>query len=332
MCKICSKPFKTIEIYNSGDVYTCCMDYINHNNIGNIFSENISLEEIWYSNKATELRKKILNQDYSMCNLDLCRQRILKKNKDNKYNLTPPLPQYITLAYDLECNLKCIFCRDEKIKNDEQTTKLYNEKIDTLLVPLIKEAKIVALSGSGEAFYSKHSRLLIKKLTKINPKIKFNINTNGLLFNKANCKALGLTNRINDVFLSIHALDEKLYNKIMVGSNLKVVLKNLKWMAEAQKKRQIKRVTVNTAICDINYKEIPKLLNLAINFGVGITFSQYYDWGTEFGKDYDKRAVWVKNHPEYNNFIKILQNKELDYHRCNMSPLFYALKNQCEET
>ncbi len=326
MSKICIKPFQTIEIDSAGNVYTCCPAYINMHNIGNIFTDNVSLDKIWYSDKATEFRKRILAEDFSFCNLELCRQRVLEDNKNGKYNLTPPLPKYITLAYDKECNLQCIFCRDAKIKNDEQTTKIFNEKIDSLLIPLIKEAQIVALSGAGEAFFSKHSRLLIKKLASVNPNILFNINTNGLLFNKNNCEALGINNRINEVFVSLHSLDENLYNQIMLGSNLKVVLRNIKWMAQAQKTGEIKKVTINCAVCDLNYKQIPKLVAFAKKLGIWITISQYCYWETTFGRDYENHAVWHETNPEFNKFVKILKNKNLNYDKCYMSPLFFELR------
>lgn len=319
MKQVCMQPFTAIEINGDGEVYTCCPAYINKYSIGNIH-ESKNLEEIWNGEKAKELRKRILNDDYSLCNMEICRQKHLD-NAEN-YSEIAPLPQYITLAYDKECNLQCITCRDKKYENPPELIEKYNEKIDTLLVPLLKEAKILALSGSGEAFYSKHSRLLIKKLTAENPNLKFNINTNGVLFNQANCKVLGLTGRINEVFVSLPAIDEKIYNKIMIGSDLKTVLNNIKWMA----KSKINKITINAVISDINYKEIPELVKFAKEQNIFITISQFDYWGTEFGKDYEKIAPWREKHKNHIKFVKVL--KKTDYEKCNLSPLFQELKNK----
>lgn len=45
----CPQPFEQIEIYESGDVYTCCPDFINFYSIGNIFKQPFS--EIWNGEK-----------------------------------------------------------------------------------------------------------------------------------------------------------------------------------------------------------------------------------------------------------------------------------------
>ena len=324
MSLICIKPFLSLEINNEGNVYTCCPSYINEHKIGNIFREDTtSLEDIWYSKEAEKIRKKILNGDFSLCNNDLCRQKMLYDNSDGKYTKTPDLPRYITFAYDKECNLKCITCRDKKYKNDKEKRELLDKKIDSLLVPLLKNAESLALSGSGEAFFSKHSRKLLKKLAKSNPYLKFNINTNGLLFNKKNCNLLGLTGRINEVFVSLHAIDENLYKQIMIGSDYQTVIENIKWMAEAQKEKVIEKVTINSVISALNYIEIPKLADFAQKQDINITFSQFCDWGTKFGKEYENVAIWQENHPNHNDFVKILKN--LNYEKIFLSPLFEKL-------
>ena len=72
MNNYCYKPFSEIEIYSSGEVYTCCPSYLPENYyIGNIF-EVKTFDEIWYSDKAINLRKNILEKDFSICNLKIC--------------------------------------------------------------------------------------------------------------------------------------------------------------------------------------------------------------------------------------------------------------------
>ena len=66
----CKIPFGFIEIFPNGNVFTCCPSYIKNGCIGNIFKEPFL--DIINSNRAIEIRKNILNHDYSMCNLDLC--------------------------------------------------------------------------------------------------------------------------------------------------------------------------------------------------------------------------------------------------------------------
>lgn len=63
-------PFGFIEIFGNGDVYTCCPDYIYNGCIGNIFKQPFL--DIINSERAMQIRKNSLENDYSMCNLDLC--------------------------------------------------------------------------------------------------------------------------------------------------------------------------------------------------------------------------------------------------------------------
>ena len=317
---VCAQPFTAIEIDTLGDVYTCCPSFVNFYKIGNIW-EN-SPDEIWTGEKITELRRRVLNEDYSLCNLDLCRQRqSLNIKQIDLSNVL--LPQYITLAYDKECNLKCITCRDEKYQNSTEQIELYNNKIDKLLLPLIKEAKIIALSGSGEALYSRHSRLLIKKLAQINKHIMFNINTNGILFNKRNCEELGIYGRINEVFISLPAIDRKIYNEIMIGSNYDVVIENTK-MAAIDK--NFGKITLNMVVSVLNYKEIPLVAEFAKSNNIWLTVSQFCHWGTKFGKDYKEVAVWDESHKDFNKFQNILKSPVLNYEKIFMSPLFKRIQ------
>lgn len=324
MNNVCIQPFTAIEVTRNGDVYTCCPPFINNYSIGNIYeSENI--EDLWFSQKAEVLRKKILNNDYSLCNLELCRQ--IKLASDENYNEKfRCLPRYITLAYDKECNLQCITCRDKKYKNTLEEIEIYDKKIDTILVPLLKEAKILALSGSGEALFSAHSRQLIKKVAHINKELKFNINTNGLLFNEENIKALGLKNRINEVFVSLPTINKSVYDQIMLGSNLEVVIKNIKWMAKSQILGEIKKATINTVISVLNYKDISELIHFAKELDIYITISQFNYWGTVFGKNYEEIAVWNEKHKNHIEFVREL--KKINYDKCFLSPLFEELKNK----
>lgn len=327
---ICIKPFTSIEIDPYGDVYTCCPAFLRHNTVRNLNSIgnilNDSFEEIWYSPKAIELRQCMLNGDYSKCDLNLCRQRTLEEPENFDSRLKPELPTEITLAYDRECNLSCITCRDEIYRNSKEKKDLLNSRIKTTILPLLKNAKKIALSGSGEVFASEHSRLLVKEITNNYPDVKFFIMSNGLLCNEANCDALGLTNKIEGVFFSLPALDNEIYSKIMVGGNLEIVLKNIEWLAECYKKRIIDPVGLGSVISDINFREIPKLVDFAQKKNLSLVFSQYNPWGTKLDKDYKNLAVWDTNHKNHAEFVKILK-ESTDYWRCHLQPLFEDLKN-----
>ena len=55
----CTRPFEFFEVYDDGRVSCCCPSWINNYEIGNI--KDKSVEEVWNSEEAQELRRSILD-------------------------------------------------------------------------------------------------------------------------------------------------------------------------------------------------------------------------------------------------------------------------------
>ncbi len=68
--KFCPIPFQEMEIHQDGSVYLCCPSFNNYYSCGNVFED--SFENVWNSEKAVDLRMRIMNGDYSLCNKDVC--------------------------------------------------------------------------------------------------------------------------------------------------------------------------------------------------------------------------------------------------------------------
>ena len=316
----CAVPFTSVQIHGSGIVYTCCASF-NIHSIGSLMQNN--LDEIWNGEKAQELRRKLINNDYSMCDLKLC---TLRRNVNGSMlNTVCAMPERAVLAYDKECNIQCITCRDDKYINTKVQTKLYNEMLDTNL-SFLKNVKLIVLLG-GEAFFSKHGRYMIKKIASENTKALWHVNTNGLLFTKENCKTLGIYGRIQCVTFSVPALEKTVYEKIVHGSNYKTVIKNINMtIAEKDKKQAVKNIVLNAVISNLNYTQIPAFAEFAEKNDISLTLSQFVYWHTEFGKDYKSVSVWDKNHPEFERFKKILKHPALSYDKIIMTPRFKEIR------
>ena len=303
---ICQKPFCECEIYSDGRVYTCCPDYFKEDYyIGNIF-EVSSFDEIWYSDKAIELRQKLLNNDYSLCNNDIC----YKDFKYGKINLSlhPEYPKTLRFSYDNSCNIKCLFCRDykEKFENEEKWNKL----IDTILIPALKSAEILAITTVGEVTYSKHSQSIIKKAAKECPNLKFDLLTNALLFNETFVKSLGIENRIACIHISIHALKKTTFEKIMRGSNYDIVMKNLQYIFELKKKGIVPIVSLIFVVNSLNYKEIPDFIEFARKNDVFPLIWEYRKKNNsiKMNKNCEEYMVFQPYHRHYNDFVRIMND------------------------
>ena len=81
---ICYMPFYMAEISENGNVYPCCPRFIDFYSFGNLFENNF--QEIWFSEKANNFRNKILHNDYSLCNRNMCTSFSPRKREEVLYN------------------------------------------------------------------------------------------------------------------------------------------------------------------------------------------------------------------------------------------------------
>ena len=243
--KVCYLPFYMAEISDDGNVYPCCPRFVDFYSFGNLLENNF--QEVWHSKKANDFREKILNNDYSLCNLDICTYSN-KRNKEDilKHWENDKSCKYLKLAYDTVCNVACKTCRDEIKLAFSDKQKEITEKI----IPLLDDVEIIELSTSGDVFASKNGINLINYVE---------IDTNGILLTKELYEKLNLRGKIKDIRISIPGATEKTYNKIVCKGNFSAVMKNLKFIAKEKEKGNIESVTITMVISKYNYKEMAKM-------------------------------------------------------------------------
>ena len=301
MISCCKFPFERIQIELNGKVHFCCSAYCKEYCIGNIFTDEI--DDIWYGEKAIEFRKSILNKSYKYCDLGICGnfyEEALTQINDTDAALLPPYPKVVYLGYSRSCNVRCITCRDELIVETKEETKRLNSIADKVIL-LCKNAETVYLNGGGELFTSPHFKFIVKRLIETYPNLSFYIHTNGLLCDEAHIKEWGLENRITDLTFSIHAATKKNYESNVRGSHWEQVQKNLKYLSSLKA-----NLMLAFTIHSLNYKEIPAFVKMANKFNFTAIFWMYRKWESKMCKEYDKYTCWKPNHPEYQNFLKVL--------------------------
>jgi MoaA/NifB/PqqE/SkfB family radical SAM enzyme len=210
-------------------------------------------------------------------------------------------PETVNFGLDASCNVQCIMCRDRLFHSSQSDNLKLNGIIDTTLIPMCKDAKRVIGSRSGEMFAGKHSRILIKEIAKTYPHIKFIVHTNGLLCDQKNCDDLGITGRIENIVVSLHAVTKETYNKIVKHSDFDRIIKNIEWIAEMKKQGDIRYFTLVMVVLSMNYKEMANFAEMAFKYGAEITFTQYFpSWNT------DEMDISKEFHPAYNKFVRIV--------------------------
>lgn len=327
---MCKAPFSAIEIDCKGDVTVCCPAK-NGFVIGNIYQT--PFDEIWYGEKAIWLRKDAIEKKYSKCNLIICspvknilndKLNVLSEDKD--LSVTPPYPKYVKFCHDRHCNIKCITCRDSFITNTKEETDKLNSYIDDIYLPILKNCEIISLNGAGEVFASSHCKTLIKKIVQTYPNIKFDLHTNGVLCTKNACDELGITNKLFSIDISMHAATKKTYEKILLASNWERVRENIKWLSSLKNERNLQRLDLYFVVQKMNYKEMIPFIEYAHSVNANVYFWVYRNWGTKFGKKYNKMAIFEKFHPEYNKLAKILENPIFNEDFVHLDSLLLKIK------
>ena len=323
MNKICRHPFYSIQIQNTGEVYCCCCYWTNFYSFGNIF-EN-TFDEIWNGEKAKEFRKQFIENNYKYCNLEVC--------EPYKYEMTPSLtseyPKQIEFSYDRRCNVRCIFCRNEKNKEEEEYNrekeKRIEENFDRIFFPVLKQAEFVELNSAGELFASRHSVEIVKKIVRINPDIKFKIISNGILFTKEMIEKLSLTEKMYTVTISMHAITEKTYNKLVENGNFNALIKNVEYLSELKNKGLLQNLQLNFVVTAYNYKEMKEFVKFANKMRAKAFFINYHEQinSEKLRKELD---VSLPSHPEYNKLVKLLKDPIFKDDNCSVND--YLLKLQ----
>ena len=303
----CKIPFECLEIHPDGNVYTCCPDFIKGRvPVGNIKEQGYN--EIWNGEKLNDFRQKILKGDFSMCNRDIC-CCYKPCSKDDIPSDYKKGPQEIKICYDFECNYNCITCRDEIKINTPEEMKLYDEVYLPKVVEIAKNAKIVTLSLSGDALFSRHTRKLMRTIAGKYPDIKFYLHTNGYLLDEENLTELGIKDNILWIDVSVDSVKRETYKKILRADGFDRVIKNLELMAEWKKQGKIERITINFVVHLMNYKEMPEFVKLAQRLDAVAFFSAYRPWtSAEYYRLYNEVAVFEPTNKHYKEFVKILKN------------------------
>lgn len=320
----CIVPFEHLCFSCDGSIFPCCPALINNYAFGDILRSN-SVDEIWNGEKAQKFRESVLDGSFRFCNLDSCINLNSIKNdlrfqsdlKDK--SIIADLPKEVFFHIDMACNVRCITCRDEKMFMENEVKK-YTEITDSILIPILKNAEKVYLNGAGELFASSLCKNLIQKITKIYPKIEFNIITNGILATEKNINEFGLRKKICSVEVSLHAATKETYDKIVRGGDFDKVIDNLKVLAEMKKNEEIYNIWLNFVVSSYNYKEMIDFQKLADNLGVNTRFWEYRKWGNaKLDERYEEVAIFEPFHPKYNEYLKIVKNKIFEQPNCEIN-------------
>lgn len=330
--KYCYHPFNTITVDGDGDVYICICQAWLPIPVGNILDFS-SFDDISNSIKAKQIQSTIIDGSYRYCDNNTC-SIIQENNFDTTTDQLNNTVRWINFALDPSCNLTCPSCRTEFIFLNEGPAFDKRLKIIEKLIDLIEShcgPLTFTLSGDGDPFASLIYRKFLSELNVSGKDVEIEIVTNGLLA-KAHWKHMaGVHRNVVRFKMSFDAGSENVYNLVRRGGDWNKLIASAKYMVDWKHKHNSNIIlTANFVVQKLNYKDMVKYVELCELLGFDeINFQKIVDWGTYVNviNRFDAEAIWKGTHPEYADFLKMLQHPSLNNNKVNLTNLL-DLKNE----
>jgi len=338
--KFCGHPFDNFEPRENGDVGVCCLSWLPYL-IGNL--NNNTMEEVYNSEKAQNIRRSILDGSFKYCDHRVC-PLIQNNSLPEKDKITYPRhkdiidnnkviinhPTHINFLQDDSCNLSCPSCRIQKINFHtgaiyEQRLKVHQNLVDCLLSKDLVDGCSINITGSGDPFASKIFRdFLLEFDGKKYPNVMIDLQTNGVMFTPAMWEKIHkMHDNIRIVMISFDAALPSTYKVTRRDGNWDLLVENVKFLSNKHREGYMQELRLDFVVQDLNYKEMPHFVTLAKFFGNidHVNFSMVTDWGTWDNDTFKQRAIWGASHPEFKEFMGVLRSEELHDPMVDMSNL-----------
>jgi len=309
--KFCSSPFDIMQIDQDGDVMLCiCAEHMPYV-IGNIYKD--TLQNIWLSEKAVQVRQAVLDEDFTYCAW-ACPALPSLNDRPEIIPTLVDFPTTIKLDLDRSCNLKCPSCRESVIieKHSSRIDKqieIFNEIIQWAKENPTTKISIVPM-GSGEIFAS-YSGLQFLRSLKDYPynNIQLTITTNGTLINKNKELINHIKHLINHVAVSIDAATPDTY-KIVRGGDWHELMAGLEFIHSLNLPR---RTRYNFVIQKNNCHEIKEFAELAKKFNAIINYQKLLDWGHWTIAWWHENNVFDRNRDTFEQALDDIQQVQQKY-------------------
>lgn len=313
--KVCRHGLNDIWINeNTGSVRMCgWSNYF----IGNLVDN--SIEEIWNGDLAQKFRESMLDGSYRFCNPSKCPYCANEKLEEIMTDyIVPDYPEYCSLSYQLQCNYKCKFCREDYYKPCDCERDNYN-KIEKEVDKILPHLKTLSSNGAGE-FFCSDSILKVLSNANLKDKIKIIIESNGSMFNRENWKKIERLGKHNlSVAITVHSFEQDTY-QYLSGTDLPVsqVIDNLMFISKLRNAGIINEFEIATVVCERNFREMPDFVKKCLDTfsmdTIRLRFFEPYgvmDVNTEWF--YDIRNSYHPYHSEFEKVMNhpILKNKKV---------------------
>lgn len=323
--RICERGLNRIQIIDhKGNIRICSWIADGDNGrIGTLSQQ--SLNEIYHGKRANELRERMFDGDYSMCNIDSCPFLAMDILDEHivEVDEVPEYPEGLYLAFENVCNYSCTSCNihDIMLKNKLKDIEKGYDKIEEQIKDIMPHLKTISANGLGELFCSKRTLRLLSEWRPLAPaeEISVYLETNGSLFDEKHWKQIENLEQYHlSVAITVMSFEESTY-QFLSGTKLPItqIENNLHFVKKLRKQGVVDYFEIATVVQERNFREMPEFARKCIEEYAAdyVRLRPYEPWGSM-----DPEMEWftdIRNpkHPHYEEYKKVMEN-EIFKHPC----------------
>ncbi|MFH1264220.1 MAG: radical SAM protein [Planctomycetota bacterium] len=229
-CKALTGDSKVNLSINSDLTVSCsCHDVDGSGRIGDLKSQ--SLRECFSGPVARRFREDLATGRLPIADCARCRDlRMTGKEEARRFASEYHLPRYVMLENTSACNLRCVSCPRARIRELRSQVSMSLEDVRKVAAEL-KDAGVerVAYLNFGEPFLSKAIGRELEIVRQLNPGIRIDTSTNGLLLDTDEKRDAAL--RMDRIQFSLDGTDQKMAVKYQRGLDFEKAYENMKALA-----------------------------------------------------------------------------------------------------
>jgi pyruvate-formate lyase-activating enzyme len=318
----CARPFTTLETTHTGLAFVCCPVWL-PTPIGTLDTEAWSL---WTGPTARKIRDSIIDGSFRYCDHRHCS---FISNRDLPSRESAParaiiaeytakgtvdrLPKHVTLSHDKSCNLSCPSCRSRLYVAGKAKQAELDRLTETSILPLLRHAERVNITGSGDPFGSNHFRNLITRLAEPDfAGLEIDLHSNGQLWDERAWTDLRLQGRVHYAQISIDAARAETYALVRRGGSFQRLLQNLAFVKQLRESGEIADLEFSMVVQARNFREMPEFVALGRRFGAdAVSFQMIRKRDIFSAHEFEAGFIANPDHPDYLEFLDVLRTPEL---------------------
>jgi len=330
--RFCPMPFEKLVLQSDG-ARLCCPSYLPVV-VGDVKTQ--TLDEIWNSETAVEVRRSIIDGDFKYC-LDLCPaigQGTLPRVSEVPIELYGPAaearsaplawgPRQLALLHDRTCNLSCPSCRASLITATRQEKEEFEEILDRVIRPALPSLQVLEFGG-GEVLASHHLRSVVASIDREEtPDLRMAIMTNATLFDQNAWNALqNVHGMMHLVYVSLDAASKDTFEELRRGGVWEKTLANVEFIASLRREGEIGEFGILFVVQAGNFREMRSFVRLGKRLGCDrILFHELVNFGTYPEGGFEERSIATPGHPRHQELLAELCDPIFDDPRVDLTNL-----------